>query len=295
MDGDLGAETGFAGDALDLDRAVGDFGDFQLEELLDEVGIGAREGQLRALGLGVEVQQQEADAVADLVFLARDAFLAGHDALGVAEVDEHVAAVEAPDGAGHDVAHVVLVDAVDLVLFGHAQLLDDGLLGRLGGNAPEIARGDFDFDQVAELEILARELGLSVVEGHFLVAVADEIHDLDAREGLDLQRLAIDRDAQIPHAPDAFASGHLQGGLDQLGERFAVQLALPLHVFKYSQQFVVHISNLLPMRGKSATIRQLPICKRVGETHSHRTARVVSTRGKLDDPPLSVNLQIWAN
>jgi hypothetical protein len=54
MDGDFGAEAGFAGDALDFDGAVGDFGDFEFEEPLDEVGIGAGEDDLGALGQRID-------------------------------------------------------------------------------------------------------------------------------------------------------------------------------------------------------------------------------------------------
>jgi len=171
--------------------------------------------------------------------------------------------------------------------------LDDGLLGRLRRDAPEVARRDFDLDQVAQLVVLPRIFRLGVVEGDFLVAVAHEVHHLDAGERLDFQRLAVDFHAQVPHAADALAPGHLQSRLDQLGKRLAVQLALPLHVFKYGQQFVVHISDLLPKRGKSTTNRQLSIRKRVGETHSYGKARVVSTREKLCDSAPSVNPQIW--
>jgi len=112
-------------------------------------------------------------------------------------------------------------------------------------------RGDLDFDQVADLVVLARKLDLGLGDGDFLLAVPDKVHHLQAGEGPDIQGFAVEFDAQIPHAADAFAPGDLQGRLDQLGQCFAIQLAFPLHVFKYGQQFVVHISNLLPLRGKS--------------------------------------------
>jgi hypothetical protein len=165
-----------------------------------------------------------------------------------------IAAFEAPDGAGDDVADVVLVDGEDLVLFGHAQLLDDGLLGGLGGDAPEIAGGDLDFDQVAELVVFARIFSLGVVHGDFFLAVADEVDDLDAGIGPDVQGFAVEFHAQVADAADAFAAGHLQGGFDQLGQGFAVELALPLHIFKYSQQFVVHFSNLLTLAGEKPCV-----------------------------------------
>ena len=47
VDRDLGAVAGLAGDAGDLDGAVGDLGDLEREQLLDQVGVGAREHHLR--------------------------------------------------------------------------------------------------------------------------------------------------------------------------------------------------------------------------------------------------------
>src|SRR5690606_30231497 len=47
-DGDFGAEAGFAGDAADFDRAVGDFVDLGLEEAADEVRMAAGKDDFRA-------------------------------------------------------------------------------------------------------------------------------------------------------------------------------------------------------------------------------------------------------
>src|SRR3712207_7783967 len=45
---DLRAVAGLARDRDDLDAAVGDLGDLEGEELADQVGVGARDGDLRA-------------------------------------------------------------------------------------------------------------------------------------------------------------------------------------------------------------------------------------------------------
>ena len=47
-DGDLGAIAGLAGDGADLDHAFGDFGDFLLEQPLDQLRLGAAEDDLHA-------------------------------------------------------------------------------------------------------------------------------------------------------------------------------------------------------------------------------------------------------
>ena len=48
LDRDLGAVAGLAGDRRDLDGAVGDLGHLEREQLLDQVGVGARQRDLRA-------------------------------------------------------------------------------------------------------------------------------------------------------------------------------------------------------------------------------------------------------
>ncbi len=45
-DGDLRAVAGLARDVLDLDEAVGDLRDLELEELLDELGVAAADDDL---------------------------------------------------------------------------------------------------------------------------------------------------------------------------------------------------------------------------------------------------------
>ncbi len=146
MHGDFGAEARFARDAADFDRAIGDFGDFQLEQFADEFGMRPREHHLMAARWRFQAQQQKANAVADLVIFALDAFLGGHDAFAVFQVHDDVAAFKALHGAGDNAADVVFVGGVHFVFFGHAQFLDDGLLGCLRRDAAKVARGDFDFD-----------------------------------------------------------------------------------------------------------------------------------------------------
>src|SRR4029077_17483568 len=48
-DGQLGAEAGFARNAFDLDGVVADLGDFELEQLDNEAGIGAGKNDFRAM------------------------------------------------------------------------------------------------------------------------------------------------------------------------------------------------------------------------------------------------------
>ena len=55
LDRDLRAVAGLAGDAADLDEAVGDLGHLELEQRLDQLRVAAREDHLRALRAGADL------------------------------------------------------------------------------------------------------------------------------------------------------------------------------------------------------------------------------------------------
>ena len=95
VDRDLGALAGGAHRGLDHHRAVVDLGHFHLEQLDQQARIGARQHDLRALGLLVDVDDDAADALALAVALVARLLVARHHRLGAAEVDDDVAALEA--------------------------------------------------------------------------------------------------------------------------------------------------------------------------------------------------------
>ena len=71
-DGDLGAVAGLAGDGLDLDGAVVDFGDFRFEQAAHEVRMAAAQDDLDALAGLADVEDDGLDAFADVVRFAGD-------------------------------------------------------------------------------------------------------------------------------------------------------------------------------------------------------------------------------
>ena len=107
---DLGAHARIAGGAQDLDQALADFRNFELEQLDEEFARGAREEQLRAARLGAHFLEERLDAVLALHDLARDHVGARHEAFGVAaEVHVDAVAVDALDHARHQRADAVFV------------------------------------------------------------------------------------------------------------------------------------------------------------------------------------------
>ena len=113
-------------------------------------GCARRQEDLRAAVLAADRQDQRADAVADADHFARDLLVAADDALGAAEVDDDVAELDALDDAGDDLAGAVLELLILALALGVADLLEDDLLGGLGGDAAEFDRRQRIDDEVAD-------------------------------------------------------------------------------------------------------------------------------------------------
>src|SRR3546814_7934014 len=112
---DLGAVARITRAGLDVDQALADFRHFELEQLHHEFRRGAADEQLRAARLGAHVVQVAADAVAGADDIARDRLVLGDERLGVAaQVDVDVAALDALDDAGHQLADALLPLVHDL-------------------------------------------------------------------------------------------------------------------------------------------------------------------------------------
>jgi hypothetical protein len=187
-DRDLRAPARLPGDAGDLNELVRDLGDLQLEELLDQLGIAARDDDARALGVGGDIGDHGLDPHAVVVALVVDLLGTGQQCLDtLAELDQRVAVVGLLDDPGDQLADAVLVLLEHHAPLGLADPLQDHLLGRLGGDAPEVVGGD-----VARLDLVhegLETLGLELLLGG-LAALARLGVDAGAG-GLDLgHRLA---------------------------------------------------------------------------------------------------------
>ena len=112
--------------------------------------MGARQEDLRAARLLAHVEDVGAHAVAVTRVLARDELVAADHAFGALQIDGDVAVVDALDHDRDDLADAVL-EFLELALaLGLAHLLDDDLLGGLGGDAAEIDRRQLVGQEVAD-------------------------------------------------------------------------------------------------------------------------------------------------
>ena len=127
-----------AGAGLDLDDAVGDLGHLELEQPLDEAGVGAADDDLRALGGLADLDDVGLDAVARLGALVRHLLGLRQQRLDPTEVEQRVAAVGLLDDAGDDVALAVGVLLELALALGLADALAHHLAEGLGGDAAEL-------------------------------------------------------------------------------------------------------------------------------------------------------------
>ncbi len=213
---DLGAAAGIAGGGLDLDDAVVNLRHFLREQFLHEVGMGARQEDLRAPILAADGKDQRAGAVADADHLARDLLVAADDALGAAEIDDDMAELDALDDAGDDLAGTVLELLILALALGIADLLEDHLLGGLGGDAAELDRRQRIDDEVAQCR--AGLQLLRVLEADLLEIILDLLDHLDDSPQAQVARGRIELGADVVLGAVAGAGGALDGVLHRLDD-----------------------------------------------------------------------------
>jgi hypothetical protein len=161
-------------------------------------------------------EDQRAGAVADAEHLARDLLVAADDALGAAEVDDDVAELDALDDAGDDLADAVLELLILALALGVADLLEDDLLGGLGGDAAELDRRQRIDDEVADhgawLQLLR------VLEAHLLEIILDLLDHFDDAPQAQVAAVRIELGADVVLGAVAGAGGALDRVLHRLDD-----------------------------------------------------------------------------
>ena len=221
---DLGARAGVAGHRLDLDDVVIDLRHLHAEQLGHEFGRGAAHEDLRAAGLGAHVADIAADPVADPVGLARDQLVAADDRLGTTQIDDDVAVFDPLGDAVDDFADPVLELLVLALALGLADLLDDHLLGGLGGDAAKIHRRQGLGDEIADLGRRVLQPGLG--ERDLGEVVLDLLDHLQRPAHGNLAGLAVDEGADVVFGAVARARGLAKAFLHRLDHQIALDQLL---------------------------------------------------------------------
>src|SRR3989449_3376762 len=152
-DRDLRPHAGVARRGLDLEQAFLDLRHLELEQLHDELRRGARQDQLWAARLAVDLHHPGAHPVADPEVLLRDHVLARQQRLEPAGLDDGAAALHALHRAGDQLVAPRQEVVQDLLALGVADALQDHLLRSLRADAAELDRLERLLDEVLQLDI----------------------------------------------------------------------------------------------------------------------------------------------
>ena len=133
---DLGAMAWLTRTGLDLDGAVGDLGDLELEQLEDETRVRPRHDDLRSFGRLAHLDDVGLEPCARVRALGLR-----QQGLDPTEVEQGVAAVALLDDPGDDVALAAGVLLVLQLAFGFTDALHHDLLGGLRSDTAEVGGG----------------------------------------------------------------------------------------------------------------------------------------------------------
>src|SRR5690606_10863993 len=122
-------------------------------------------------------------------------FVTTDDRLAATEVDNHVAILDALDGAVDDLANAVAVLVELTIALGFTHLLDDDLLGRLRRDATEIHRRKLLGDEVTDLRI--RIAGTRIDDRDFASIFFDVLDNFEQALQLHLAGRRVDVGAYI--------------------------------------------------------------------------------------------------
>ena len=112
-----------------------------------------------------------------------------------------------------------------------ADMLHQGLLGILGGDAAEAYGGDFHFDLLAHLGIGLDAAG--VEHGNLVVLGNDLFRDDQLGKGADIAVFLVNDDAQFAGRADRLFGGGQQSLLDSAGQDITADALFALPEFQY--------------------------------------------------------------
>ena len=213
---------------MEFNEPLAGLGHLELEELDEEFGRGARQKQLRAARHRFDFLEQRPDAVAGAQALARDHRRLRQQRLGVAEIQDGVAALQAFDDPRDHLTHAAAIKIDDQLALGLAHLLHDDLLRGLGRDAPELDGIERILDEVADLDV--RIVLARIAEADLTVGELDRLHlirhHFPAAEGVVDTGVTMDSDARVDIALVTLARGGRKRRLDRQEDRLLIDALL---------------------------------------------------------------------
>ena len=142
--------------------------------------------------------------------------VAADDALGAAEIDDDVTELDALDDAGDDLVGAILELFILALALGIADLLEDHLLGRLGGDPPEFDRRQRVDDEVADARALLELLGALDID--LLEMILGLLDDFEHAPQAKVAGFDVELGADVVLGAIAGAGGALDGVLHRLDD-----------------------------------------------------------------------------
>jgi hypothetical protein len=165
------------------------------------------------------------------------------DGFRLAEINDDVAAFEALDHAGDDVAFFAGVFLVDHLTLGFTQALQHDLLGGLRGDAAGVRRdGGFEVDDVADLSV-----GLEAtrfVDGHLDVVVFDFGDDGLLREHLHAAVFGLDSHHDVSVGELVLLVRRCERELDRFEHHVLWQVLFSGERSDGGDKFVLHVTSV---------------------------------------------------
>ena len=229
-DRQLGAEARFARDALDLDRAIVDLGNFQLEQLDDKARVGAGQNDFRSVRALLDGLDVAADAFADLVFFGRHALRLGSSASYLPR------STITSERSNRRTVPLMMsptrsLNSVKMSAFSARRICCiSACLAYWEAMRPKSGGRDFDFQFFAHLGIGLDPPG--VEDGNLVVLGNDLLGDDQLGEGLDVAVLRVNDDAQFARRADRLLGGGQQRFLYRRDQDITADALFPLPEFQ---------------------------------------------------------------
>ena len=218
--GDLGSLARISGSGPDGHRPVVDFRHFHFKQLGEQGRVNAGNDDLGTSGGFLHLDDDHTDSVAHGEALQARLLPPGKSTLCRSQVDNHVGALGPLHQAGDHLADPLAVFFEDALPFRLANLLQNHLLGRLGGNAPQDVGGFLYFHLSVDRGIGIDSAGRG--QGDLVGGVGDGFNDLFDRVNLDPARVLVEGGGQFLGGLVVLAGGHQNCILDGADHNFRI-------------------------------------------------------------------------
>ena len=167
-----------------------------LEQLDEQHRVGPGQDQLRSLGVLIDLPDHSPDPVTGRIVLRARLLPSREERFDASGLDDDVAVFETLDRPRHHFAESVAELVVDVVALRFPHLLEDHLLGGLGGDPTQHISRFRELDLHVDFRFVAVEL-LCLGEGDLGRRVSHVLYDLPDRVEIDLTRVGIELGPEV--------------------------------------------------------------------------------------------------